>query len=288
MKRQRYTTPIIAAFVALAGLGAAASDALALSRAAIKRIVITEAMNSPVPPSLALAVAKIESDFNARALSTAGARGVMQIMPATARGVFGVGKDELWNARLNVQLGIDYLARLHRQYGGRWDLALSHYNGGTLNGTGRNAVAHPYTRKYVRMVLNWRQRYREQSEIWMVAAKAKEKTGAWQAARTTPANIRPANIRPANTPPQRFAEAGRRDDYFETDRPWRRRSVWRPYYRDNLPAVLGPNNGAGGRRSRESSARPVNENYWSNIFDRRLRNRHRLDDFTPRYNWRNG
>ena len=168
------TTPILAAIAALAGIAATATDALALSRAEIKQIVITEAMNSPVPPSLALAVAKIESDFNTRALSTAGARGVMQIMPATARGVFGVGKDELWNARLNVQLGIDYLARLHRQYGGRWDLALSHYNGGTLAGHGAKAIAHPYTRKYVQMVLNWRQRYREQSQVWMVAAKVKE------------------------------------------------------------------------------------------------------------------
>jgi soluble lytic murein transglycosylase-like protein len=69
-------------------------------------------MNSPVPPSLALAVAKIESDFNAHALSTAGARGVMQIMPATARSVFGVGKDELWNARLNVQLPMPIRANM--------------------------------------------------------------------------------------------------------------------------------------------------------------------------------
>ena len=283
MKPNRTTKTILAAFVALAGIAAAASDAVALSRAEIKQIVITEAMNSPVPPSLALAVAKIESDFNAHALSTAGARGVMQIMPATARGVFGVGKDELWNPRLNVQLGIDYLARLHRQYGGRWDLALSHYNGGTLSGTGAGAVAHPFTRKYVKMVLNWRQRYREQSQVWMVAAKAKKKSGGWQAART-----RPSNIKPANKSPQRFADAGRRGDYFERDRPWRRRSIWRAYYRDNLPAVLGPNNGHGGRWFRDFQAKAITDDSWSNVFERRLRNRHRLDDFAPRFDWRNG
>lgn len=273
------TMPILAAIAALAGITATATDAAALSRAAIKQIVITEAMNSPVPPSLALAVAKIESDFNARALSTAGARGVMQIMPATARGVFGVGKDELWNARLNVQLGIDYLARLHRQYGGRWDLALSHYNGGTLSGRGANAVAHPYTKKYVRMVLNWRQRYREQSQVWMVAAKVKEKTDGWRAART-----RPSNIRPANRPARRFADARPNGEHFERDRPWRRRA----FYRDNLPAVLGPNTGRADRWVQDYQAKTITEDSWANVFERRLRNRHRLDDFTPRRYRRNG
>lgn len=277
------TMPILAAIAALAGIAATATDALALSRAEIKQIVITEAMNSPVPPSLALAVAKIESDFNARALSTAGARGVMQIMPATARGVFGVGKDELWNARLNVQLGIDYLARLHRQYGGRWDLALSHYNGGTLSGTGADAVAHPYTRKYVKMVLNWRQRYREQSQVWMVAAKVKENTDGWQAART-----RPSNIMPANRPARLFADAARQSDDFERDRPWRRRANRRPFYRDNLPAVLGPNTGNGGRWIQDFQAKTITDDSWANVFERRLRNRHRLDDFGPRGYWRNG
>ena len=277
MKSNR-TTPTLAVIIALAGLCTTASDARALNRAEIKQIIITEAMNSAVPPSLALAVAKIESDFNSRALSGAGARGVMQIMPATARGVFGVNKDELWNARLNVQLGIDYLARLHRQYGGRWDLALSHYNGGTLSGTGAGAVAHPYTRKYVKMVLNWCQRYREQSQIWMVAAKTKETSDGWQPART----------RPANRKSQSFADAGRRNGYFERDRPWRRRPVWYSFYRGNLPADLGPNTSNVGRWYRDAQAKAITEDSWSNIFERRLRNRHRLDDFTPRTHWHKG
>ena len=76
----------------------------------------------------------------------------MQIMPSTGRNVFGVHEDELWNPRLNIQLGIDYLAQLYHQYGRRWDLALSHYNGGTLRGYGRHAKAHSYTRKYVKSV----------------------------------------------------------------------------------------------------------------------------------------
>jgi len=97
----------------------------ASTRSETRRLVVEEAMNSHVPPSLAMAVAKVESDFQPKALSSAGARGVMQIMPATAMGEYGVGAEELWDARLNVQLGIDFLESLIARYEGRWDLALS-------------------------------------------------------------------------------------------------------------------------------------------------------------------
>lgn len=156
------------------------------TRNQIKRIIVEEARNSIVPPALALALAKVESNFSAHALSSAGARGVMQIMPSTGRNVFGVHEDELWNPRLNIQLGIDYLAQLYHQYGRRWDLALSHYNGGTLRGYGRHAKAHSYTRKYVKSVLNWRNRYNDQSSIWL-ASHLKDntiKSDGWEPART--------------------------------------------------------------------------------------------------------
>ena len=57
MERKQTITSIIAGIAALASMIATANDALALSRAEIKQIVISEATNSPVPPSLALAVA---------------------------------------------------------------------------------------------------------------------------------------------------------------------------------------------------------------------------------------
>lgn len=127
----------------------------------VQRMVIEEALKSRVPPALALAVARVESNFQARAESPVGARGVMQIMPKTARDVFGVHESQLWNARLNIRLGIDFLEQLYDQYGQRWDLALSHYNGGTLaGGSGASAIPHAYTRKYIADVQRW-QRYYE-------------------------------------------------------------------------------------------------------------------------------
>lgn len=163
--------------------------AFAAGRTDIKQMVIEEAQNSRVPPALALAVAKVESDFQENALSTAGARGVMQIMPKTARDEFGVDADELWQARLNIQLGIDYLERLYDQYGGRWDLALSHYNGGTLKGgKGADAKAHSYTRKYVADVLRWRSHFEDQARVWRIA-KNIDNPEKW-----TPASIKARSV----------------------------------------------------------------------------------------------
>ena len=134
----------------------AGGPAEAATRTQVQRWIVEEAELTKVPPSLALAVARVESNFRDDALGPKGERGVMQIMPATARGEFSIPAGRLWDGRLNINLGIRYLERLYNQYGGRWRLALSHYNGGTLKGRGANAVPHSYTRKYVANVMSWR------------------------------------------------------------------------------------------------------------------------------------
>ncbi len=126
----------------------------------IRKIIAEEtAKNGRVPLSLALAVAKVESDLRPDAVSGAGARGVMQIMPATAMSEFGVPASALADPRLNVRLGIAYLERLHNRYGD-WELALSHYNGGSLPAAAGQYVAHDYTRQYVADVMKWDAAYR--------------------------------------------------------------------------------------------------------------------------------
>ena len=138
------------------------TTANANNRFDIKKMVRQEAAKSNVPISLALAVAKVESDFNARALSSAGARGVMQIMPATSQQEFGISPNRLWDPRLNIRLGVQFLEQLHRQYDGRWDLALSHYNGGTVKGS----TPHKRTRNYIKNVRKWQHVYQEQANLW--------------------------------------------------------------------------------------------------------------------------
>ncbi len=89
-----------------------------------------------VPAELAMAVARQESELNHEASSPAGARGLMQIMPSTARSVaeeIGVeySKSRLssdW--RYNARLGIAYLSGLLEQFNGSVLLAAAAYNAG--------------------------------------------------------------------------------------------------------------------------------------------------------------
>ena len=131
----------------------------AASRQRIQRLVVREARNLGVPAALALAVARAESDFDVYARSHKGARGVMQIMPATARGEYGIGPEMLWNPRVNVRLGLHFLKRLLKRYQGRVDLALSYYNGGSAVGDLPHARVIPATRRYVRKVQKLRRHY---------------------------------------------------------------------------------------------------------------------------------
>jgi len=153
------------------GLLALAPTVEAATQAEITRIIAEEAArNGHVPLPMALAVAKVESDMREDAMSTAGARGVMQIMPATAMSEVGVPASALGEPRLNVRLGIAYLERLHNRYGGDWELALSHYNGGTLPATAGHYVAHDYTRQYVADVMKWSDVYRNDATLMAALA----------------------------------------------------------------------------------------------------------------------
>src|SRR5271167_4274777 len=103
------------------------ADVLALLNAA--------AAEYNVSPSLVIAVANQESggnqfDSSGKVLtSSAGAMGVMQLMPATAA---GLGVDPT-NTAQNVDGGVRYLAQLLQQFGGNQALALAAYNWGPGN-----------------------------------------------------------------------------------------------------------------------------------------------------------
>ena len=121
----------------------------------IKMLLIDNAKKSNyVKPSLALAVAQVESNFNANAISNKGAIGVMQIMPKTARDLYGIPKHKLFDPIINIKIGISFLDHLIKKYKGRIDIALSHYNGGSAVGKWPNVKIIPATYNYVLKVLN--------------------------------------------------------------------------------------------------------------------------------------
>ena len=166
---RRGVLAVIAGAVSVAGCtGPVTAYTPAKDRNAIKRLVIHEARSLGVSPALALAVAHAESNFDPRAESHKGARGVMQIMPATARGEYGIDPDRLWNPRVNIRLGLHYLERLIRRYRGRTDLALSFYNGGSAVGRPGRARVIPATRRYVRKVHRLETRYRRELRFGQV------------------------------------------------------------------------------------------------------------------------
>jgi soluble lytic murein transglycosylase-like protein len=103
-----------------------------------------------VDPRLVAAIAARESAYNPAAVSPAGAGGVMQLMPATAR---YIGVTNVFDARENVFGGVRYLRTLLDTFHGDLDLTLAAYNAGPGAVQKYNGVP-PYreTREYVRFV----------------------------------------------------------------------------------------------------------------------------------------
>ncbi|HSF96650.1 MAG TPA: lytic transglycosylase domain-containing protein [Thermohalobaculum sp.] len=91
---------------------------------------------STVEPALAMAIARQETELNPRAVSPAGARGLMQLMPATAKKVAGWIGEKYSRQRLtedwqyNARLGQTYLARRIGEFDGSYVLAAAAYNAG--------------------------------------------------------------------------------------------------------------------------------------------------------------
>lgn len=93
------------------------------------------AERSQVPVHLVYGIIREESAFDVTALSHAGARGLMQLMPATGREVahrlgLGYALARLDEPEYNVRLGATYFGQLLGMFDGRTELALAGYNGG--------------------------------------------------------------------------------------------------------------------------------------------------------------
>jgi soluble lytic murein transglycosylase-like protein len=95
----------------------------------------TWAANNRLPPYLVMGIIRQESAFDTNAQSWAGARGLMQLMPNTARELAGkagllYSHDKLSDPSFNVRLGTTYFSQVMNMFDNNVDLALAGYNGG--------------------------------------------------------------------------------------------------------------------------------------------------------------
>ena len=113
--------------------------------------IIREAAESvELDPNLVKAVVRAESNFQPRALSRAGAMGLMQLMPATAR-MHGVR--DAYDPRDNIYGGVRHLSYLVDRYAGNVELVLAAYNAGTKPVDRVGGIPnYPETQYYVRRV----------------------------------------------------------------------------------------------------------------------------------------
>ena len=124
--------------------------------AAIDNLIRTHAVRNAVDPYLVFLVIEQESHFHTRAVSPKGARGLMQLMPGTARR-FGVSRP--FDPADNIRGGTQYLKQLLTMFNGRVDLALASYNAGEgrVLDYGNRVPPFRETRDYVKRISN---RYR--------------------------------------------------------------------------------------------------------------------------------
>lgn len=115
-----------------------------------------------IDPALIKAIVKAESSYNPQAVSTAGAMGLMQLMPATAA---EVGVTDSFNPEDNLHGGIKYYKKMLKRFEGDIELALAAYNAGSGAVINHKGVP-PYkeTRQYIERVKTYYEEYKKQAD----------------------------------------------------------------------------------------------------------------------------
>lgn len=123
----------------------------AVARLPYGELILSTAQRYGLDPALLAAIVQVESGFNVRAVSPAGAKGLMQLMDATAT---ALGVRDPFDPAENLDGGARYFADLLRRFGGQVTLALAAYNAGP-NAVLQAGGIPPYgeTQQFVQRVL---------------------------------------------------------------------------------------------------------------------------------------
>jgi soluble lytic murein transglycosylase-like protein len=141
---------------------AALTQAKSIAPSALGRTIGAAAAAAGVDPALVEAIVANESGFDANATSRVGARGLMQLMPQTAK---SLGVSNAYDPQQNVRAGARYLRELLNHFGDV-ELAVAAYNAGPAAVERFHGVP-PYaeTRAYVRDVMTKYHELRSRSNV---------------------------------------------------------------------------------------------------------------------------
>jgi len=125
----------------------------------LQPIILRAANRYQVDPSLIKAIIMVESSYNPKAISRRGAKGLMQLMPRTAKAL-GVG--DSFNPEQNINAGVRHFKGLLSRFKGDVRLALAAYNAGSRKVRKYQGVP-PFkaTHYYIQKVLEYHQYYKE-------------------------------------------------------------------------------------------------------------------------------
>jgi soluble lytic murein transglycosylase-like protein len=125
----------------------------------LRRQVSRFAEEYNIDEELIRAVIQVESGWKTDAVSSKGARGLMQLMPRTAA---MLGVEDAFDPEQNIEGGVKYLAQLTDKYEGDVEKALAAYNAGPSRVDAAGGSPYPGTSRYVDNVMALYHRYREE------------------------------------------------------------------------------------------------------------------------------
>jgi soluble lytic murein transglycosylase-like protein len=126
-------------------------------------IIDEAACRHEIDPALVKAIIMAESSYNPRAISKKGAKGLMQLMPLTAK---SYGVEDAFDPKHNIHAGVAYFRTLLNQFNGDERLALAAYNAGSKRVRQYKGVP-PFeaTQLYIEKVFAYYETYKSQSSL---------------------------------------------------------------------------------------------------------------------------